>query len=412
VPADTRERREANERRIRGSSASDLLPGYKENDGARRQLVDANHCLVIQQLDAEESYTVLVVISAIDVRTRQIKDVNCLSTNINGVYVAHNSLYVAGRGYGTSESTHITVLHKFALNDGAITYRATGAVAGGIGWSNPSYFMDEHNGDLRILTSANTNAAHYLTVLRESANQRLMIVSKLPNATQPAPIGKPNESVYAVRFANDRAYVVTFRMTDPLYVIDLHDPANPTIAGELEVPGFSTYLRPIGGAPSDYLLSVGQEATPAGRRNGIKVELFDVRDIAHPRSLGAEIFGKTLTTSEALYDPHALTFMSLPAPDARLRMGLPISVYDTPHPNQTGAFNWTYSGMHMLEVTGIESGAPQLHFQGVIKTDEPSGGNQYATFATPSRVVLHGESVFAVSGDRFLSSLWRDLPSP
>jgi hypothetical protein len=288
LPADTREKQEANERRIRNSSASDLLPGYHENGGTRRPLVTPSNCLVTQQLGGNEGYTDLVVISSVNLRTRQVKGLSCLSTNVNGVYMSQDSLYVAGTGYRTSANLPVTVLHKFALANEAVTYRATGAVAGGIPWSTASYFMDEHNGDLRILTTSN-GPQHRLTVLREAAGHNLMIVSNLPNADQPAPIGKPNESVYAVRFVNDRAA-------------------------------------------------------------------------------------------------------------------------DTPHPTQAGQFTWTYSGLHLLEVTGLESGAPQLHFQGVIKTDEPVGIATSAPYVWPNRVALHGDGVFAVSGDRFFSSLWRELP--
>ena len=408
VPADTLENREANERRIRSSPASELLPGYKENGGTRRRLASSDGCLIAQQLGGHESYTDLLVIAAIDVRARRVKDVNCLSTNVNGVYMSRESLYVAGTGFRAAEATPITVLHKFVIDDGEITYRATGAVIGAIGWSNPSYFMDEYAGDLRILTTA--NGTHHLTVLREATGQRLLLVSTLPNAGRPAPIGKPGESVYAVRFVAERAYVVTFRVTDPLYVIELENPADPAIAGELVIPGFSTYLRPLGATGSEFLLSVGQEASAGGLREGIKVELFDVRDITHPQSIGSEVFGKAGTWSEALSDPHALTFLPMPGTDTHLRLAVPMHVYDTAHPTLPNRFNWTYSGLHLLEVTGSGTESPQLHFQGVIKTEEPGNATPGPSFALPNRGILHGESVFAIHGERVLSSLWQDLP--
>jgi uncharacterized secreted protein with C-terminal beta-propeller domain len=410
LPADTQEKREANERRILNSTARELLPSYAENGGARRPLATRDDCLVAQQLASYESYTDVVVISAINMRTRRVTDVNCLSTNINSVYMSAESLYVAGTGYRSTESAPITVLHKLAIGGGEITYRATGAVTGGIFQSNPSYFMDEYNGDLRILTTA--NGVHRLTVLRESGDQRLMLVSSIPNATRPAPIGKPNESVYAVRFMAERAYVVTFRVTDPLYVVDLKNPADPAIAGELEIPGFSTYLRPVGPTQSELLISVGQEATVTGRRAGIKVQLFDVRDIAHPQLLGQEVFGATGTGSEALSDPHALTFLTLPGTTPRYRFGLPIQVADTPDPSDSSRFNWTYSGVHLFEVADTDTGAPQLRFQGVIKTEQAGDAGTSPAFFSSTRGVLHDDSVFAVHGDRVLSSLWQNLPAP
>ncbi len=398
LPADTLEKREANERLIRSSTAAQLLPHYSENGGPQRSLVSAHGCLITQETASNEGYTDLLVISAVNVRARQISDVNCLSTNVNGVYVATNSLYVAGTRAGADNTTN-TVLHKFAIHDGAIGYRATGSVAGTAGWTNASYFMDEHGGDLRILTSG--QLVHRLTVLRE-AGRTLTTVSTLPNAAQPAPIGKTGEQVYAVRFVADRAYVVTFRLTDPLYVIDLHDPANPAIAGQLEIPGVSTYLRPVGA----FVLSVGQDVTN-GRRAGMKVELFDVRDIAHPQSLGAQIFGKAGTSSDALSNPHALTFLDEPAADASLRLALPIDVYDTPTSEPT-RFGWTYSGLHVLEVAGSNGPSPQLKFQGLIKTGD-SSTSQYPPLVFPQRGVLHDDAVFAVQGDRILSKRWEDL---
>jgi hypothetical protein len=225
---------------------------------------------------------------------------------------------------------------------------------------------------------------------------------------RPAPIGKPGEGVFAVRFVNERAYVVTFRAIDPLYVIDLTNPADPTIAGELQVPGFSTYLRQLGGAGSQLLLAVGQEVGADGRRAGIKVQLFDVRDIAHPQSVGAEVIGNVGSMSEALNDPHALTFLDLPGADARVRLALPIIVYDTPHPTSSGQLTWTYSGLHLFEVAA--NATPALHFQGVIKTEERDASRRNPSFGGGGRGVLHADSVYAVHGEEVRSSLWQNLP--
>ena len=87
-----------------------------------------------------------------------------------------------------------------------------------------------------------------------------------------------------MRFLGDRAYVVTFRQIDPLFIIDLSDPAQPRVAGELKIPGFSAYLHPLG---DGLLLGVGQDADPrTGRPLGPQATLFDVSDPAAPTSLG------------------------------------------------------------------------------------------------------------------------------
>jgi uncharacterized secreted protein with C-terminal beta-propeller domain len=398
LPTDSLEARETNERRIRSTSARELLPGMRVNGGDRRTLSLADGCLLPQNLESHHGYLDLIVITAINVRTRRVTDVNCLSTNVNAVYVSRESLYVSGIGWREQEKVPITVLHKFSIEDGEIRYRASGSVTGTVGWSNPSYFMDEHEGDLRILTTV--QGTHHLSVLRESGSQNLMTVAKLPNAARPDAIGKPGEAVFAVRFMGSRAYVVTFRTIDPLYVIDLHDPADPLIAGELEIPGFSTYLHPLGPTQSELLFAVGRTAGVGGMTGGIKVELFDVRDIAHPQSIGSEVIGGTGSSTEALDDPHALTFLTVAGAEPRYRVGVPIHVRDG---------SWKYSGLHLFEVAA--GAMPQLHFQGVLKTEQVSPA-VIPSFSGPNRGILHGESVFAIQGLTTVSSLWQDVPQP
>jgi hypothetical protein len=397
-PPDSDEKRENNERLILRSPASALLPGYSENGGARRALVRSTDCLVTRQLGRDEGYIDLVVVSAIDLRGRRVTAANCLSTNTSSIFMSQKSLYVAGRGSRPGVTAPITVLHKFHLDGTTLTYRATGGVPGSLGWSTPSYFMDEHDDDLRILTGDDNR--YQLSILREK-NGSLETVATLPNAARPEPIGKPGESVYAVRFIGDRGYVVTYRLTDPLYVIDLHDASDPRIAGQLEVPGIGTYLRPVGPTLSEGLLSVGQSVVN-GRRDGIKVELFDVRDIAHPRSVGAEVFGTLPSWSEALNDPHAISFLSVPGVGATVRMALPIDVYDTPS-------TWAYSGVHLFDITSDSTGTPQLHFQGVLETETRASGALLPTYELPNRGVLQGDSVFAVRGEAYRGRFWQSV---
>jgi hypothetical protein len=103
-----------------------------------------------------------------------------------------------------------------------------------------------------------------------------------------------------VRFLGDTGYVVTFRQVDPLFTVDLSDPAHPRLRGELEIPGVSSYLHPIGG---DRLLGVGTGPSDDGAQNGLQLSEFDVSDLAHPKlEQRVTIDGGS---SEALYDHHA-----------------------------------------------------------------------------------------------------------
>ena len=96
------------------------------------------------------------------------------------------------------------------------------------------------------------------------------------------------EQIYAVRFLGPTAYVVTFRQTDPLYVIDMTDPANPALTGELKIPGYSAYLHPVG---DGLLLGVGQDATDTGQTLGTQLSLFDVSDPANPQRISTLAIG-------------------------------------------------------------------------------------------------------------------------
>ncbi len=405
LPADSRERREQNEQLIRAAQTNELLPQYRINDGPEQPLVRPSDCVVASDLERTHAFAQLLVITAIDVRERRITDSTCLNTNVSGAYASQASLYIGGEGTRGPDAT-FTVLHKFDLANGAISYAATGAVDGRVGWANPSYYMDERAADLRILTSQWAGASlsqHRLSILRQTGPS-LELLSTLPNDRRPAPIGKPGEMVQAVRFLAERAYVVTARMIDPFYVIDLTDPTDPFISGELEIPGFSTYLHPL----NEWLVAtVGQHTSEQGVLRGVKVELFDVSAPDAPRSVGVQVFGDSGSRSEAVTDPHAMAFLA--APGDAFRIALPIDVFETPNPNSAGAFSWTYSGLHLLEVQNASGGSPRLHFQGVIRTNEPSNGASAPPFITPKRGVLHDDSVFSVYGAEVSGRMWQDL---
>ena len=143
-----------------------------------------------------------------------------------------------------------------------------------------------------------------------------------PDVIRPAVVTDPflgrlelaaGESLYATRFAGNKAYVVTFLQTDPLWVVDLSDPAQPVVAGHLEIPGWSTHLEPIG----DLLFSVGFES------GTVAASLFDVADPSAPKLLRRVNLGPPGSFSEATWDEQALRVL----PDAGLAM-IPLGFYD------------------------------------------------------------------------------------
>jgi hypothetical protein len=129
-----------------------------------------------------------------------------------------------------------------------------------------------------------------------------------------------NEQIYATRFLGDRAYVVTFRQIDPLFVIDLEDPSEPKIAGELQVSGFSNFLYPL---PDHQLLAIGQDADASGLVQGMALQIFDVRDANAPRLAHKYVFADQ-GYSDANSDHRAITFH----PDQNL-VAFPFQNYST-----------------------------------------------------------------------------------
>jgi hypothetical protein len=168
-----------------------------------------------------------------------------------------------------------------------------------------------------------------------------MVVGELPNATRPAPLGKAGEQLYASRFIGSRGYLVTYRLTDPLYILDLSSPTDPRVAGELQVNGYSDYLFPL---TDSLLLGVGKDAIADGSSGdgrfawyqGVKLSLIDVSDPAHPREAARSVIGRRGTDATVLSDHHGI---ALQTSGNSVRVSLPISLHDTPSPWSAGAAN-------------------------------------------------------------------------
>ncbi|WP_218040223.1 beta-propeller domain-containing protein [Actinomadura sp. WMMB 499] len=215
------------------------------------------------------------------------------------VYGNGRNLYVTGtppRPYAArSRSVERTDVHKIALRpDGLPEFAASGSVPGRL---LNQYSMSEHDGHLRIATTSSPADARVssssLHVLRQRG-------PRLDGVGRVGGLGK-TERIYAVRFTGPAAYVVTFRRTDPLYVLDLSDPRRPRVTGELKITGYSAYLHPVA---DGRLLGVGQDADASGRVEGLQVSLFDVT--GEPRRIAA--YRVPGAGSAAEFDPHAFLY--------------------------------------------------------------------------------------------------------
>ena len=242
---------------------------------------------------------------------QQPTNMTVLMSGASVMYVSTGNIYVTYPNW--VNGTQYTSVYRVKIDGLQLSFEAQGSVPG---YTINQYAMDEYNGNLRIATNivdymmpvpfggsaarttqnAQTNNVYVL-------NQNLTIVGRLEGLAQ-------GENLHSVRFMGDRCYLVTFVKTDPLFVIDVSQPQNPQVLGELKIPGYSDYLHPY---DETHLIGVGKEAVGSASGDfawyqGLKLALFDVTDVNHPRQLSNYTIGDRGTDSAALYDPHAFLF--------------------------------------------------------------------------------------------------------
>lgn len=207
--------------------------------------------------------------------------------------------------YSSTDRLHLvthdrrrTGVHAFALDGLDTDYVASGSVRG---WVRDRWSLSEHDGHLRVATALGKDPwdpeENGVVVLRERGND-LVEVGRVEEMGI-------DERIQSVRWFDDLAVVVTFREVDPLYTVDLSDPTAPRVLGELKIPGFSSYLHPLG---DGLLLGLGQDARRDGRTLGAQVAVFDLRDLSAPRRLATVGFGRS-TEFVAGWDPRTLTYL-------------------------------------------------------------------------------------------------------
>lgn len=379
------------------ATLDDLLPKITIA-GETKLLATPDNCMVTTGDDAS-NYPVLTSVTAVPMDDPTNFTTTCYSEDAYGVYVSDSALYFTELRPDNALQTDITRIHKFALVGTQIDYRGSADIEGAVWRGGQADFrMSENAGDLRLLASqfdwtSDDFVDHQLYVLRESATlPELEIVSTLPNNSRPEEIGKPNEALFGVRFLGDTAYAVTFERIDPLYAIDLSDPADPFIAGELEVAGFSEFLHPVS---DDLLLGLGR-----GAEGGVKLELFDVSNIAQPLSRGSATIGGAGTWSEAAYDRHAFTYQA----DAEAgvdRFTIPADVYAI-----DGSYQFLGSALHLFEIRDKAVPAmAALNTVGLI--DPPAVDPNNPGWAERSRAYFHDDTVYYVRDEDVWAAFWQ-----
>jgi uncharacterized secreted protein with C-terminal beta-propeller domain len=298
---------EANRDLVRNTTIEDWLPGYELVDAAGN--ASPGDLVSCDRIHAPGEFAGFDMLSVITVPMDQPLAAPAETTSVmasgDTVYASQDRLYVSTNAWlpptldeqqrGEWEQTYETNIHRFALpvGDGAV-YEASGTVGGHL---LNQFSMNDRDGTFFVAT---TTGSPWSSESSESQIVAMQVNGEfLEQVGQVAGLGK-GEQIFSVRYVDDVAYVVTFRQTDPFYVIDISSPTNMSVLGELKIPGFSSYLHPI----SDTLvLGVGQDATEDGGQTGSKVSLFDVSDRSNPREI--DVWTLPTSSSTAEFDHRA-----------------------------------------------------------------------------------------------------------
>lgn len=299
--------REANERVVRESTLADWMPTMSVSDGDTRQLAECSD-MAIPKHDIGLDTMNVVGFEADD--PAAVEAIG-LAGSAPLAYESSDHLYLAasptvgfwGRCVDICplmsrpdlEQSGTTMVFDFEVSGTGATYVGSGEVEGAVAdrWS-----MDEYDGVLRLAVEPTQATGSFNSIVTlERRGDELVELGRLDGLGQ-------DEQIQSVRWFNALAIVVTFRTTDPLYSIDLSDPARPKNLGELKIPGFSEYLHPLG---SRRLVGVGQGPTGKGGW-GAQVGLFKVTDLTDPRRLSVLNY-QSGSRARAGEDPRQFTWL-------------------------------------------------------------------------------------------------------
>ncbi len=372
-----------------------LLPTVFSGQAA--STVAATNIYYVNNSDSAYMYTTIMAVN-IENAQEQAVSTTILMGSAGSIYVSQSNIYLTDE-VSTYQSTSTTTnqqgtaivpmpimpvqlysqgteIYRIAISGPSFTLAATGNVTGTV---MNQYSMDEYNGNFRIATtsydytSTTSTQENNLYVL----DSNLQVVGKLENLAS-------GEELHSARFIGDRCYLVTFNQIDPLFVVDLSQPTNPMVLGNLTIPGYSDFLQPY---DATHLIGIGQDVNASIDANkveipgdvyytavlGLKISLFDVSNVASPKETSSIVIGDSGTTSEALTDPKAILFDA-----SRNLLVLPVELYETANSttNASSGSTGTGSGIAIpAPMIPSETNYPQFVWQGVyvFKVDLTNG---------------------------------------
>jgi inhibitor of cysteine peptidase len=293
-----------------------------------------------------------------------------------------------------------TVIAKFSIENGNISFVGKGEVNGNI---LNQFSMDEHKGNFRIATTIESSHGE---MSEDRSTNNIFVLNEEMKTVGVLEDLAPNEKIYSARFMGDKGYVVTFKYIDPLFVIDLSDATNPHVLGKLKIPGYSDYLHPI---DETHLLGIGRDvneledlekvhstgAVYYTAIKGVKMAIFDVSDVEHPKETHKVIIGGRGTNSEALNEHKAILFDT-----EKQLMVFPITISEEAEENNgyIGS-NQVFQGALVYNVS-IDSGFSERgRITHATEEDELKRGYYYSNNSLIRRSLYINDVLFTISSN-------------
>jgi inhibitor of cysteine peptidase len=385
---------------------ADLMPTFSDSAKGSKDMAVAR-CGMVSILPHPTHPEYITVATVPLAGTTQEVKYEVVVGSAQNIYASLENLYVAMTewnyvwspdGSTAGEKTHI---YRFAFTSDGVDFKADGMVPGRI---LNQFSMDEHHSTklragektFRIATTRGSTWDE-----KNPSTNNLYILNMSMDEIGSVEDLAPGEQIYSTRFMGDRAYMVTFRQTDPLFVIDTSDPRNPKVLGKLKIPGYSNYLHPY---DETHLIGFGKEAVEAKDQNfawyqGLKIALFDVTNPENPKEISNVVIGDRGTDSPLLHDHKALLFDK-----ERGLMSFPVMVSElTPEQkakNESGSEYGSpvYQGAYVFEISlsgGIKERGRITHYS--EDTFKKAGDYWYSGTHDIHRVVRIGESLYTIS---------------
>jgi len=301
-------------------------------------------------------------------------------------------MYIASDTYGNNGNK--TVINKFAADDGRLVFVKSGTAPGTV---LNQFSMDEYKSYFRIATNVYDYGKNKQYNGLYIFDNTMQIAGKIDDIA-------PGERIYSARFMGSRAFMVTFRQVDPLFAIDLSNPAKPVVMGALKIPGYSNYLHPY---DENHLIGFGKDTVVDSYGNayytGMKISLFDVTDITNPVEMFVETIGTRGTDSELLNNHKALLFSK-----EKNLLAFPITVYepDEKAKNGTrpsyGTFAFAGAYVYNIDLTNgftLKGKISHMSGQDMLKTSD-WGGNPDLYI---QRLLTIGGRLYAASNEKLTS---------